>query len=294
MSVDTNNTNNTQYMQTLKQLHDTFYGPQDKYDAEALAKMNKPRFDLNVKDTRTFTFYSPPYGSKFVHYISREYGYKNKEGKTPYSQYACEAYTNFRITPSSAISDISLEVGGQRFERPSLYKFLNKDIEFSEMSNGNALPALANSSNKIIFETNCECQVTISYDVISYLNPDETTEVMIHSEQFTGTKTINSKNSKIKLNYNHPITEIYAFLPPNTIDARILLNDEDYNLILTKKDNYYHIYFGDETSINFSRVDVAFLKLTLEDDTEYGVSVVAINKHLIRRMSGMAGMSWTK
>ena len=276
------------YMHMLKQLHYEFYGTQDKYYTETLANCNKPSFNLNVKEKRTFTFDSPPNGKKFHHILSFPYGFKNEKDETPYSQYEGEAYSNFKITPSSAISDISLEVGGQRFERLHLYKFLNKDIHFNEMSNEIALPALKHHSNDIHFETNCECQVTISYDVVTHLNPNETTHNMIYSEQFTFTETITSKYSKIKLLYEHPIIEIYAFLPPNTIDARILINGHDYNLILTKKDNYHHILFGDETSINFSCIDNPVFQLILEDDCKYDVNIVAIYKSLIRRLGGMA------
>lgn len=284
----------TTKVQSLQELHDRFYGAQDKYDTKALAKCNQPRYNFNVKETRTFTYDSPYKRKKFRHTLSLPYDFVNEEGKKPNSQYKGEAYTNFKITPSSAIYDISLEVGGQKFNRPVLSKFLNKDIEINEMSNGHALPALGHHTNDIFFETDCEGQVTISYDVITHENPDEVSESMVYGEQFTGTETITSKFSKIHLPYNHPIVEIYAFLPPNTIDARILLDGEDHNLVLTKKDNYYHIEFGNETSINFSRIDRPVLQLKLEEDGHYEVNVVGIYKSIVRRMSGMAGLAFSK
>jgi hypothetical protein len=289
---------------TLKDIHEMYYGPQDKYTTEVVANFNVPRHDGVVKETRTFTFKSCPEGKRFKHTMSHPYEYKGKDGNESYAQYKDEAYTNFKITPSSAISCIELNIGGQRIGHPWLYRFINKDVEFYEMTGGRAIPALAWHSNDILFNTDCECEVTMSYDVVTQVhkeNSEEHTEIMLHCEQYCGPETITDVKqpgvSKVKLNYNHPIISLYAFLPDTTIDARVILDSNDYGLKLNKTDmGYYYIEFGDETTINFSRVDHPELQITLSE-TPYkyeDVSVIGINKHLLRRMNGMAGLAFSK
>lgn len=287
---------------TLKDIHEKYLGAQDKYTPELVASFNSPKHNGIVKETRTFTFKSGPEGKWFKHIMSGGYDYTDKDGNKPYIQYKNEAYTNFKITPSSAISRIEFNIGGARIERLWLYRFLNKDAQFYEMSEDRAVPALAHHSNDIIFETDFECEVTLSYDVVTQAykeKPEEMTEIMIYGEQYSGPETITDVKqpgvSKINLPYNHPIVALYAFIPKTTIDARVILDSNDYGLKLHKTDKgYYYIEFGDETSINFSRINKCELQITLSK-TNYkynDVSVIGINKHILRRMDGMGGLAF--
>jgi hypothetical protein len=299
---------------TLKEIHDKYLGAEDKYSPEEVAKFNVPKHDGIVKETRTFIFDSTPDSGRrfFKHMISGSYDWVDKDGVKPYAKYKGEAYTNFKITPSSAIDRIEFMIGGMLINMCRLYRLLNKDIELDEMSGERAIPALAHHSNEIIFETDRECQVSLSYDVVTQVhteNVEEMTENMLYCEQFTGPEDVSDMKPyrtevpcipgmcKIGLYFHHPIVSLYAFLPETTIDARLILDSVDYGLILTKTEaGYYHIEFGDETSINFSRVDrLPELQITLSETNfnyERGASVVAINKSVIRRMDGMAGLAF--
>jgi hypothetical protein len=265
---------------SLKELHDITRGIQDDYVIQ-----NKPRFQQNVIATHTESFQSPPNGCLFRHRL-RMPSHTNGVVGT--------AYTNFKITPSSAISDIWITIGERVMDRRYLYKFLHRDIEFYEMTNGQALPANVYHENDIYFETNCECEITISYDIVTHENPDfnACSENIIYLEQCTDPIPITRRFTEISLPFNHPVIEIYAFLPQNTIDARILINDKDHNLILTKQGDYHHIWFGHETSINFSRISSAKLQLTTQDECKCIVHVVAVHKNIIRRMNGMCGLAF--
>jgi hypothetical protein len=298
---------------TLEQLHEKYFGAQDAYSPGSVSKMCGVKHDGIVKETRTFTFDCKKY-SNHTHILSPE--------AATHSEYRGEAYTNFKITPSNAIYDIKLKIGEQQIERPILYYLLNKDVEFYEMTGGRAIPALAHHINRIEFEANRECQVSISYDVVSHTNPDAATESMLYSEQFTGAEEMCIRpdgKDRFKLNYNHPITAIYAFLPETTVDARIILDSEDHNLVLAKKDNYYVFEFGDATSVNFSRVNNAELlvvqagdeefltwrqgvkqhqsvwsKLDRTDSGFFSVHIVGVYRNVLRRMNGMSGLAFSK
>jgi hypothetical protein len=270
---------------SLKELHDATYGAEDKAYNESLTNYNIPRFNLTPIATHTTSFYSPPNGGKFSHTL-RIPEYTNNVPGT--------GYANFKITPFPAISDIRLEAGNAIIDRRWLYKFLNRDIEFYEMSNGRALPAMRYQDYVIYFETNSECEVKISYDIVTHINPDENifNQSLVYGEQCIDRLPVTNKFSNIRIPFNHPIVEIYAFLPPNTVDARILINDKDHNLILTKKGNFHHIWFGDETSINFSRIDNPTLQLTLMNDVKCTVNIVAIHKNFMSRLNGMSGLAY--
>jgi hypothetical protein len=288
---------------SLKEIHEKYFGAEDVYNAEKVSKMNVPKHDGIVKETRTFTFNPIACFGKSRRFFKH----------TIFEQQKGEAYTNFKITPSSAISRIEFMIGGQRLDTRRLYRLLNKDIEIYEMSGGRAVPALARHYNEFIFETDSDCQITLSYDVVTQVhteNAEEMTENMLYLEQFTGAEDVTDMKPyrvgeacipgmcKIGLYFNHPIVAIHAFLPETTIDARVILDGIDYGLILTKADKgYYHIDFGDETSINFSRVERPELQITLSETNfnyESGASVIGIYKSVIRRMDGMAGLAFTK
>jgi hypothetical protein len=297
---------------TMKEIRDKYFGAQDMYDSEKIATFNLPKHNGLVKETRSFLFESPPGGASFRHVMS--YGYdKVENGVKAFIKYKDEAYTNFRITPTHAITRIQHEIGGQRIESLWLYRFLNMDPNFYEMSLGRAVPSLAYHNNEIVFETNRKCQVCISYDVVTqvYNTPyEEATEIMLECEQYTGSETVTDitpsyrqkicvpGKCKIPLLFNHPIITLYAFLPQTTVDARVILDSVDYGLTLIKSDRgYYYINFGNETSINFSRVDRPELEITLSETNfnyENGASVIGIHKAVLRRMAGMAGLAFSK
>ncbi len=280
---------------SLEEIDKLYLGFQDKYDEDYLKNANTFEHDNVVKETRIFKFISPPGGKKFCHIMS---------GITRDGDYKDEAYINLKITPSSAISKIDFLVGGQLFERLHLYRLLNKDAEISMALNGGIIPSYKYHTNKIYFETDKECEVTISYDVVTqvYKNNDEETrrEGMCYKEIENIINLSCPPDSAtpgidvVPLSLCAPTVSIYAFLPETTIDARILLDNIDHNLILSKEDNYYYINFGDKNSINFSRVGLAQIKITLSEQTyEYNnIKIIGVTKSLVGALMGMGGLAF--
>jgi hypothetical protein len=269
---------------SLKELHEFYYGAQDKYEHFKLG--NCPFKAGTLIETKTVTFHGLKEGQRSTHCIPSS---KSKEPR---------GVTNFSISPSSALETLEFQVGGQRFEKHNLFRELNSDVKIHLLNDNYIFPILEYHDVNIIFEVNCDVSIRLSYDIVELVNFDKSKpyELMTIQEQFTGDEKFNDTLvNKISLNYNHPILRLYAFLPDDVEDARLFLNRLDHNLVLTRKDNYYFIDFGEETSINFSRIDSIKLQVTTKTPhPEFKARVYAINKHLIRIMSGMAGLAFSK
>lgn len=263
----------------LTKLHEEFYGVQDDF----IDKMIKG--SINKKETRTFTFDCSKRSKRYNHTF---------DGKLN------DYYTNFKISPASVLKYLSLEVGGQEFENLKLFRFLGTEPEFYQMSGGRMLPHLLYHDNIIRFETvpTYTGNITVSYDVITKDDNEQ-----IYQEQYTGTECLSdSTESNIKLNYNHPIVKIYAFIETDDVeDVRIILNDVDHGLILDKNEigkdgkQYYSIEFGDDTSLNFSKIDKPYIKITTKvPHPEMDANIVAIGKQIIQRKGGYAAARYSK
>lgn len=275
----------------LEYLHEFFYGPQDEYDK--LRVSNTPFKREKLLETKTVTF-------------TKTFD-KLKSPRTYHDLYNCKSFnsddvrkgvTNFKISPSSAIDSLEFIVGGQLFEKHQLFRELNTDPKIFMISGNNVFPILQFHKLTINFETNCDTPITVSYDIVELVDYDgkKCSDWMTMQEQFTGTEELkDSLVNKIRIHFNHPIIRLYAFLPDDVEDARVLLNSQDHNLLLTPKDNYYTIEFGEETSINFSRIDSVEIQVTTKTPHPHFKSrVYGINKCIIRVMSEMAGSAFSK
>lgn len=98
----------------------------------------------------------------------------------------------------------------------------------------------------------------------------------------------------IPINYSHPIEKIYAHISTDDVkDVRIMLDDNDYDLVLKKEHNYYIIDFGTHP-INFSRIRKAKLIIvTGASHPGTHVNIFGISKQIIRRMHGMCGQAYS-
>ncbi len=291
----------------LEELHEKFRGAQDewdKYDGDNIPYCVYPKYDKSSVETRTFTFNI----TNEDKLISHEITCNDIE----------EGYTNLKITPAENLEKIDLLIGGQRLERNKLFRKLKTDPTFFQMSNGKILPALELHTNEIILYPTVEGTYTISYDVLK--NSDEnftfakkyndcTNKNYRHTENAERYYQEQNFNKIIKLdgnrkfevkniNFNHPIVMIYVFITPNPEieDIRLILDDIDYGLVATKKEDYYCFYFGDKNSINFSRIQYPTLSVTLKEelDIEFDVDIYGIGKQIIRRMQGMCGSAFAK
>lgn len=288
--------------ETLASLHKTYLGGQDKH-CDLPPKWNW-KHDNIVKETRTVTFNNPAKEIKLslnpqkTEESLTDVKVENKPIALMLSpaRISNEAYTNFRVTPASAVERVALSFGEHRHvEDLRLFKHLGTEPKFYQMSEGRAIPALSRSPNVVKIYTNQTGPVTVSYDVVSSTEDEYKQGItgdLYYGEQFTGTDELcNTTKNKIRLPWNHPIVKIYLFTDVEDVeDARLELDGHDHGLVFTKVDGHYEFNFGHETSVNFSRVDNPFLILTTKTPAKPGsiANVFAIYKQVMYRCNGVA------
>lgn len=171
-----------------------------------------------------------------------------------------------------------------------------------------------------------------------YLDTDErrrfaqtSHEYLIEQLQFTGTETLSSGNSSLRLNFNHPVKELVWTVesasakpadcifnaPQSSAVAKLQLNGHDRfaeqdSLYFTRMQPWNHhsnIPANDVVSVysfalkpeehqpsgtcNFSRIDNSTLKLTNYGSGSEIVRVFAVNYNVLRVMSGMGGLAYS-
>lgn len=180
--------------------------------------------------------------------------------------------TNFKIlSDTSNIESIQLIIDDLVLvEQLYLYNFLKTDIQFDTLSNSRCLPT-DKFSIKINGHTYNNDTITFSYDVVELSETNN--EYLFNREEWHGTEILdNSLEHKIRLNFWR-IEKLYAFLPENTVDARIIVDDKDNNIILTKENNYY--IFNNKDNIDFFKYDNLYLKIVLSSSSNlYQVNLV--------------------
>lgn len=274
-------------MLTLKELHNKYLGAQDQ--GCDVPSERGWKHDGIVKETRTFTFH---HHNGIIHFTI-----------SPKS-HSKEAYTNFKISPLSAFDAtmnqhlpiyISLYFEDHEIERCVLFKCLQTEPQFYQMSNGRAIPALPNCSNRVkIYTPEYKGPITISYDVVTSITEHTTTtEDNIYQEQFTGSESIGGSSNyhSIQCNFNHPIVKLYACVDVDDVeDIRITLDGEDHGLVMQKVGNHYEIDFGHNTSINFTRVKnvIVHIKTKNLHPIDTYLHLFGISKQVVRRMDGVA------
>lgn len=261
----------------LEMLHNTFYGPHDEVIENP--PFPEPKHDGIVKSHVCQSF-------KFTPGVTHIYELRKISDN--------DAFTNFKITPSSAVTEIKLYMGicNHIIEQPILYRLLNKDIEFYLMSDGRAMRPANSAYNPMIVSFKASADVEISYDIVSQLQKvEDKTHALIYSEQSTTEDIVMKPGGtfNVCMDYENPVVKLYAFLPEATVEARIIINMKDDNLIMTKEDNYYIFNFGDETSLNFSRIDTIYIKVKLSNnlmqnstsDMKFQCRTVVISKNIL-------------
>jgi hypothetical protein len=273
----------------LKRLSEIYYGVQnEKIDS---LKPIEPTFE-KIYETKTITL---------TRDVSKRVLYEMPTSDVPNIGYA-----NFKlISPSYNLDSIQFEVGGQRIDTPALYKFLNHEPKLYLMSENRCVPNLEWHHISILFDTKNIEDVVFSYDIVEVSNPSKFYEYFCKVDQYTGEEQLTAlkssvvlENGSIKLkcdlNYNHLINRIYAFLPEDTTDVRLILDGQDYNLVFTKEQDYYMFDFG-KTPLNFSRIDHACVSFVCKNVTTDSVcNIVAVSTNIMRIMSGMMGSAFSK
>ena len=276
---------------TLDDLRGVYWGAQDtafeKLDARLKPKIGK------LLETKTVTL---PIKSRLYYEFYDTYNFDDNSEHDFRT-----AYTNFKIHSSTqSIHCVEFIIGGQRIDRTYLFKYV-ENIPIIDLLNApNCLPHLEKHSIGILIEFNDPVPndtITFSYDIVEIENPLKSYEYLLYQEQFIDEEVLGDETQKlIKLYFNHPIVKLYAFLPENTVDARLILDGVDYGLVFTKeKGNDYHtLEFGD-TPLNFSRIEKPLVWLTTETpNPEFPVRVYAISRQIVRCKDGRAGLMFSK
>ena len=277
---------------TVNDLRNVFWGHQD-LSFKAVQDSNdrfRPK-PGKVLETKTVTL---PIEKHISYYLYNA----GKDTHTPNV-----AYTNLKFQSTKSVHHVALEVGWQEYNKCQLFNYVENIPIIDHLTAPNCIPQMGWDSLRITIEFNEPVPndtITFSYDIVEIENPSEKNyyEYLVNTEQFGGDKILDNKTDHhIKLSFNHPIVRLYAFLPENVVDARLILNGYDYDLVFTKEKgtNYHVLEFGDNTPLNFSRIDLVKLWFTTESpNPEFPVRVHAIAKQLIRCLSGMTGLGFSK
>lgn len=132
--------------------------------------------------------------------------------------------------------------------------------------------------------------------------------------QYTGLEEMKKGRNVFRLNFNQPVCLIYfwGFNKDKIRNIRLLLNEHDYfsgtvNILehLKHKKGYTfdpvaiffsHDDFTNRTqgTINFSRINNATLIIESDQEEPCNVKIVGINTNLLRIVSGMSGLAYSK
>jgi len=158
-------------------------------------------------------------------------------------------------------------------------------------------------------------------------------EYLIEQLQYTGDEQVNATNARIKLNFNHPVKELVwvakdvehtwddysddnggnpmtsALIQLNGQDRFMERTSEYFDLVQPYQHhenipvsspgiNVYSFALKPEEhqpsgSLNFSRIDTAYLSMKLANNNSRAVKVFAVNYNVLRIMSGMGGLAYS-
>lgn len=267
---------------TVERLHDLYYGSQDKYCASDFV-------EANFRATHVISSYTEEIGANRLKAIE-----------------TCPP-------PGGGISNIrihgdwisaKLEVGGQWFEK--IYPFMDLN-GFWYTDGGRAFPRLDYHSIRVIVEAG-PGGATMTWDNVEINRPildkgGDTLYALGH--QYMGDETLAAGQSKIRLNYNHPVFALYVKTDKPVKGFRLQLNGDwaDVPFVWEDANQRWAATFqeiptdGVPTSsartVNFSRVDSAILHVD-HDCESVRVDSWATTAQVTRLLSGMAGLAFSK
>lgn len=264
---------------TVEQLHDLYFGAQDKYNAATFVKANFHAESVVATETQEVR------GRRLVY---------------------CPAATGHGISNIRIGGDwisAELEVGGQRFCK--IYPFMGLD-GFWYTDGGRALPALAYHDIRVVVYAG-EAGAKVTWDVVKLDTPllDVGDTIYALGHQYTGRETVTKDQSNIRLNFNHPVFALYVKTDKQVKWFRLQLNGDwaDVPFVWNETAQRWEAVFQEipedgvplssEKTVNFSRVDRATLHV--EHDCEsVEVDVWVVTAQITRFMHGMAGLAFSK
>lgn len=261
----------------LHNLHTQYYGIEDDYIHNAVFCPFEPTniFSNNLSQIKSTHSSSE---KEIRHIIS------NPTDDTQF------AYIGFSAHPPESVKRIRLEIGGQCIEQNSRFKYLGMLPEFYLMSNGRAIPHLSEHQVHFIVDLTDDAvgEVTLSYERLAIEGNHTPHYEILYYNEHANHYVVKPGKNEIKMELKHPVVEILLYVSTDNInDIRILLDDNDYGLLLTKKGNYYTFSFN--PSLNFSRIEKAILQITIDDNASndsYDVVLLSIEKRILQINNG--------
>ena len=264
---------------TVEQLHDLYFGAQDKYKAESFVNANFRAESVVTTGADTVR------GRKAVRM----------------SFTAGQGISNIRIRGDW--NSAELEVGGQRF--CTIRPFMGLD-GFWYTDGGRALPFLDYHEMRVIVDAGPN-GASVTWDVVkteSILNSGGST-IYALAQQYTGTEELSHARPQVRLNFNHPVYALYVKTDKPVKGFRLQLNGDwtDVPFVWNEAAQRWEAVFQEipadgvplssEKSVNFSRVDQATLHVN-HDCESVKLDVWATTSQITRFMCGMGGLAFSK
>jgi hypothetical protein len=179
---------------------------------------------------------------------------------------------------------VEFMVGGQKFDK--LYK-TSQENTFEFLNNGYCFPYTLNHNLVLWIYGN---EYNINYDICS-VDP-EINEFLIKNTQYRGPNDLIIGDNNLKLAYNHPIEKLTAFTDKKVNSLEFILFGK-YKFPFTQLSELkWELTF--EKTLNFSRLEYHDVVITCNSSEDNKINIFATSHHIVRILSGMAGLSFTK
>jgi hypothetical protein len=192
----------------------------------------------------------------------------------------------------SAVESISLEIGGQRFDKiyPSITGQFDRIQLFDTVVPN---PIYHKIWARIVFLKE-DVPLEVSYDRVVLKGTLKNYEAIYSSNQYVGAESVKKGKGTISLPYNHPVESI-RILSKDRLTNVVLTFDKHHRLHCPFKgiQNGMYLYeISFNCLINFSRIENARLEFEAKEDTT--MYPFAKTWNVGRFMNGMAGIAFSK
>ena len=203
-------------------------------------------------------------------------------------------YTGLRFYGDpSAVESIELEIGGERIDKlyPSDTGHFDSFSLFELV-----IPNPIHHSVQLFTTFLKESELRVEWDVVKFLEEFETEDKtfdMFHCQtQYCGAEHIKEGESKIRLNFCHPIEYITIYAERPVVSMSLSLDTlYQFHIPCVGVQNNKYVYkYVFQTPVNFSKIEKAIIKV--KSTTENTLYPFARSKNIMRFRSGMAGLAF--
>lgn len=264
----------------LKELHKATFGRQDEF---ILGMKNRNQSDNQPKYTNIVEHHSITFNQECNKRLYHDFCVPKNYG-----------LANIKLHGNNW-SRAVIEIGGMYIT--CLYSPLSGN-SFFLTDNGYCLPAVEHHSIRLYFSKECVTKdVVLEYDIVEFpKNENERCEFMFKSIQHPGIESCEPNTSlKQRLPFHHPVNKLGIYTKSSIRDVKFCIDNEygfSVALPFTKiSDTHYILDFGEDT-INFSRLDRPYIKLTTDEANE--IYTYAETIQVMTIISGMYGLNFSK